>query len=63
MHAPYRLVQIDKSRKGFGFTLSGSSPVFVQTIDHEGDAARAGLREGDHILEINGLNVRYVVYS
>ena len=37
--------------------------MFVQTIDHEGDAARAGLREGDHILEINGLNVRYVVYS
>lgn len=35
--------------------------MFVQTIDHEGDAARAGLREGDHILEINGLNVKYVV--
>ena len=59
----YRLVQINRSRRGFGFTLSSSCPVFIQTVDHDGDAARAGLRAGDHILEINGLNVRSVVNS
>ena len=56
-----RLVKIDRSRRGFGFTLNGSSPVFIQTIDHDGDAVRAGLRAGDQILEINGLNVRSVL--
>ena len=56
----HRLVQIDRSRRGFGLTLGGSSPVFIQTVNHDGDAVRAGLRAGDQILEINGLNVRYV---
>ena len=56
----HRLVQIDRSRRGFGLTLGGSSPVFIQTVDHDGDTVRAGLRAGDQILEINGLNVRYV---
>lgn len=54
----YRLIQVDRSKRGFGFTISGSSPVFVQAIDHHGAATRAGLRAGDHILEINGINVR-----
>ncbi|XP_065898644.1 delphilin-like isoform X3 [Dysidea avara] len=58
-----RLIQIDRSRRGFGFTLSGSSPVFVQAIDHHGAATRAGLRAGDHILEINGINVRNATHS
>ena len=51
-------MKIDRSRRGFGFTLGGSAPVFIQTIAHGGDAIRAGLRAGDQILEINGLNVR-----
>ena len=57
----FRLVKIDRSRRGFGFTLSSSSPVFIQTIEHDGDGVRAGLRAGDQILEINGLNVRSVL--
>jgi len=53
-----RLIHIDRSRRGFGFTISGSAPVFVQAIDHHGAATRAGLRAGDHLLEINGINIR-----
>jgi len=44
---------------GFGFTLSGDTPVFVKSIDKGGPAEQAQLKPGDHILEINGLNVRY----
>ncbi|KAJ7382143.1 Delphilin [Desmophyllum pertusum] len=43
---------------GFGFTLSGDSPVFIKTVDRGGAADQAGIKSGDHILEINGLNVR-----
>jgi C-terminal processing protease CtpA/Prc len=45
---------------GFGFTLSGDTPVFVKSVDRGSPADLAKLKPGDHILEINGLNVRYV---
>ena len=46
---------------GFGFTLSGNAPVFIRSVDPGGAAALAGLRAGDHLLQLNGLNIRYMV--
>lgn len=43
---------------GFGFILSGDTPVFIKSVDKGGAAELAKLKPGDHILEINGLNVR-----
>ncbi|EDO48372.1 predicted protein [Nematostella vectensis] len=43
---------------GFGFTLTGNAPVCVRLVDKGSPAAQARLKPGDHILEINGLNVR-----
>ncbi|EDO47906.1 predicted protein [Nematostella vectensis] len=43
---------------GFGFTLTGNAPVCVRSVDKGSPAAQARLKPGDHILEINGLNVR-----
>jgi predicted metalloprotease with PDZ domain len=39
---------------GYGLTLSGDQPVFVQTVKPGGAADRAGVRENDLILKVNG---------
>ena len=49
---------MNRSRSGFGFTLSGNAPVFIRGVDPGGAAEGAGLRAGDHLLELNGLNIR-----
>lgn len=54
-----RIVRIKRGPgSGFGFTLSGDTPVFVKSLDKGSPAELAKLKPGDHILEINGLNVR-----
>ncbi len=42
---------------GYGLTLSGDQPVFVQTVRPGGAAERAGVREGDVILRVDGRRV------
>lgn len=39
---------------GYGLTLSGDQPVFVQTVKPGGAADRAGVKENDLILKVNG---------
>lgn len=39
-----------------GFTARGSHPAFVVSVDVGGLAELQGVRAGDHILEINGIN-------
>ncbi|EDQ88061.1 uncharacterized protein MONBRDRAFT_32963 [Monosiga brevicollis MX1] len=39
---------------GFGMTLLGKRPVFIQDVEPDSPAARAGLRMGDAILSVNG---------
>lgn len=58
-----RRVTISRGRVGFGFSLSGNAPVFIRSVDPNGAAARAGLRAGDYIMELNGLNVRNSTHS
>ena len=42
---------------GYGLTLSGDQPVFVQTVRSGGAADRAGIRENDVIVKVNGRRV------
>ena len=44
-------------QSGFGLTLSGDRPVSVQTVRHGGAAGRAGIREKDVIVKVNGTHV------
>lgn len=60
LFTPHRYVHVDRGHAGFGFTLSGNAPVFIRSVDPQGAAARAGLRPGDQIVELNGLNIRYL---
>ena len=41
-------------QSGFGLTLSGDRPVSVQTVRPGGAAYRAGIREKDVIVKVNG---------
>ncbi|XP_059193966.1 regulator of G-protein signaling 3-like [Centropristis striata] len=53
------LPQVDVVRgpDGFGFTICGDCPVRVQAVDPGGPALQAGLRQGDAVLQLNGLPV------
>ena len=48
---------VHKDALGYGLTLSGDKPVFVQTVRPGGAAFRAGIRENDVIIRVNGVRV------
>ena len=55
-----RLVTVKRvGGRGFGLSLSGNAPVVVRSVDPRGPADMAGIRPGDTIFAVNGLNVRY----
>uniref|UniRef100_A0A673IR02 Rho guanine nucleotide exchange factor 12-like n=1 Tax=Sinocyclocheilus rhinocerous TaxID=307959 RepID=A0A673IR02_9TELE len=59
----FRLVQrcviIQKDENGFGLTVSGDNPVFVQLVKEDGAAMRAGVQTGDRIIKVNGTLVTH----
>ena len=57
-HLTGRTVQIYRGNGSFGLALSGNAPVFVRSVDRGGPSERAGIRTGDQILQINGINIR-----
>ena len=50
-------VIIQKDQHGFGFTVSGDRIVLVQSVRPGGAAMRAGVKEGDRIIKVNGTMV------
>uniref|UniRef100_A0AAY5KKQ3 Rho guanine nucleotide exchange factor (GEF) 12a n=1 Tax=Esox lucius TaxID=8010 RepID=A0AAY5KKQ3_ESOLU len=47
-----RCVIIQKDENGFGLTVSGDNPVFVQLVKEDGAAERAGVQTGDRIIKV-----------
>ncbi|XP_006879497.1 PREDICTED: rhophilin-1 [Elephantulus edwardii] len=47
-------VHVTRGEGGFGFTLRGDSPVLITAVIPGGQAAEAGLKEGDYIVSVNG---------
>nr|XP_023672049.1 rho guanine nucleotide exchange factor 12 isoform X3 [Paramormyrops kingsleyae] len=54
-----RCVIIQKDDNGFGLTVSGDNPVFVQLVKEDGAAMRAGVQTGDRIIKVNGTLVTH----
>uniref|UniRef100_A0A3Q1IR90 Uncharacterized protein n=1 Tax=Anabas testudineus TaxID=64144 RepID=A0A3Q1IR90_ANATE len=50
-------VSIVRGKEGFGFTICSDCPVRVQAVDPGGPAHQSGLRQGDSVLQFNGLSV------
>ncbi|XP_074653552.1 rho guanine nucleotide exchange factor 11-like [Tubulanus polymorphus] len=49
-----RCVVLQRDERGYGLTVSGENPVFVESVKENGAAHRSGVREGDKILKVNG---------
>ncbi|CAH2319471.1 rho guanine nucleotide exchange factor 12 isoform X3 [Pelobates cultripes] len=54
-----RCVIIQRDENGFGLTVSGDNPVFVQSVKEDGAAMRAGVQTGDRIIKVNGTFVTH----
>ncbi|KAM4726960.1 rho guanine nucleotide exchange factor 12 [Anableps anableps] len=54
-----RCVIIQRDKNGFGLTVSGDNPVFVQLVKEDGAAMRAGVQTGDRIIKVNGTLVTH----
>ncbi|XP_076606817.1 rho guanine nucleotide exchange factor 12 isoform X2 [Chaetodon auriga] len=54
-----RCVIIQRDKNGFGLTVSGDNPVFVQLVKEDGAARRAGVQTGDRIIKVNGTLVTH----
>ncbi|KAM9360742.1 regulator of G-protein signaling 3-like [Symphorus nematophorus] len=50
-------VNIARGKDGFGFTICSDCPVRVQAVDSGGPAHQSGLRQGDSVLQLNGVPV------
>ena len=52
-----RTLIVHKDDSGYGLTLSGDKPCRVQTVRPGGASDKAGVREGDVIIKVNGQQV------
>uniref|UniRef100_A0A8C3AIC4 Grid2 interacting protein n=1 Tax=Cyclopterus lumpus TaxID=8103 RepID=A0A8C3AIC4_CYCLU len=56
--APPARVRVCKGNASFGFTLRGHAPVWIDSVIPGSPADKAGLKPGDRILFLNGLDMR-----
>ncbi|XP_075406675.1 rhophilin-1 isoform X2 [Tenrec ecaudatus] len=52
-------VHVTRGDGGFGFTLRGDAPVLIAAVVPGGQAAAAGLKEGDYVVSLNGQPCRW----
>ncbi|KAM4623674.1 delphilin [Polymixia lowei] len=53
-----RTVRVYRGKKTFGFTLRGHAPVCIDSVIPDSPAEDCGLKPGDRILFLNGLDMR-----
>lgn len=61
-----KLCHLDKGDSGYGFNLhseKGRQGRFIRSVDPGSPAEESGLRAGDRIIEINGINLEYEKHS
>uniref|UniRef100_A0A3Q0R064 Glutamate receptor, ionotropic, delta 2 (Grid2) interacting protein, b n=1 Tax=Amphilophus citrinellus TaxID=61819 RepID=A0A3Q0R064_AMPCI len=52
------IVRVYRGKKNFGFTLRGHAPVCIDAVIPDSPAEECGLKPGDRILFLNGLDMR-----
>eukprot|EP00049_Salpingoeca_infusionum_P016095 m.324250 g.324250 ORF g.324250 m.324250 type:complete len:838 (-) comp16008_c0_seq10:3656-6169(-) len=58
-----RVVLLKEPDAGFGFTLSGSHPTFLQRLSRGTAAEKAGLRVGDQLISVAGQSVYHLPHA
>uniref|UniRef100_A0A8C6S838 Glutamate receptor, ionotropic, delta 2 (Grid2) interacting protein, b n=1 Tax=Neogobius melanostomus TaxID=47308 RepID=A0A8C6S838_9GOBI len=53
-----RIIRVYRGKKTFGFTLRGHAPVSIDSVIPDSPAEECGLKSGDKILFLNGLDMR-----
>ncbi|XP_028285780.1 delphilin isoform X2 [Parambassis ranga] len=53
-----RIIRVYRGKKNFGFTLRGHAPVCIDSVIPDSPAEECGLKPGDRILFLNGLDMR-----
>ncbi|KAG5854396.1 hypothetical protein ANANG_G00037400 [Anguilla anguilla] len=53
-----RTLRVYRGNKSFGFTLRGHAPVWIDSVISGSPAEKSGLKTGDRILFLNGLDMR-----
>lgn len=53
-----RIIRVYRGKKTFGFTLRGHAPVSIDSVIADSPAEECGLKPGDKILFLNGLDMR-----
>ncbi|KAM6963629.1 delphilin isoform 2-T2 [Tautogolabrus adspersus] len=53
-----RVIRVYRGKKNFGFTLRGHAPVCIDSVIPDSPAEECGLKTGDRILFLNGLDMR-----
>ncbi|XP_042623408.1 delphilin-like isoform X4 [Cyprinus carpio] len=56
--ANQRTIRVYRGKKSFGFTLRGHAPVWIDSVMPGSPAEACGLKPGDRLLFINGLDMR-----
>ncbi|XP_062331430.1 delphilin isoform X2 [Osmerus eperlanus] len=56
--ANHRTVRVYRGNQSFGFTLRGHAPVCIDSVIPDSPAEDCGLKPGDRILFLNGLDMR-----
>ncbi|XP_052261018.1 uncharacterized protein LOC127865158 isoform X8 [Dreissena polymorpha] len=52
-----KTVEVSRGKTGYGFTISGQHPCVLSNIVSSSPADRVGLRPGDYLMSVNGLDV------
>ncbi|XP_042368111.1 regulator of G-protein signaling 12 [Plectropomus leopardus] len=58
-----RAVEVIRGRAGYGFTISGQRPCLLSGILEGSPADLVGLKQGDHIMAINGTDVSTALHE
>lgn len=58
-HLIQHCVIIQRDEKGYGLTVTGDNPVYVQSVKEGGAAHRTGVQVGDKIIKVNGTLVTH----
>ena len=52
-----KTVEVTRGKSGYGFTISGQNPCILSCIVSGSPADRCGLKTGDYMMAVNGLNI------